>query len=370
MDGISDRAERLVAEQQFGVEKSFEICMGMYSTVKTYNLKEHIIQPYQNPIHTTEPIFYYHSDHLGSASFLTDNNGNETQQLVYLPFGEDWVDKKYNSPAYTTPYKFNGKEKDLESGYNYYGARYYCDWLNIWLSVDPLSDRGPWISSYAYCFNNPIQLTDPDGKWPISAPFLFLYLKKAKEMESFGKTSNIRQLGYAMQHPINAARVGSAIDGGCNISSTAHNFAFNIQKRLGLSGGKEGDQRNAIRHTLWQAIITKEMGTDHAERIGNAHEDNLDVDLSKRIFGSIDQADKAVDLLNNNIGRKIGADNKGASNKTLAGKVMETFYKQGLWTVTRNGDGSFSIQREKISREQYNAAMKEINKKNNNGLDS
>ncbi len=83
----------------------------------------------------------YHSDHLGSASFLTDNNGNETQQLVYLPFGEDWVDLKYNTQQFETPYKFNGKEKDLESGYNYYGARYYCDWLSIWLSVDPLSDR-------------------------------------------------------------------------------------------------------------------------------------------------------------------------------------------------------------------------------------
>ncbi len=102
--------------------------------------------------------------HLGSASFLTDNNGNETQQLVYLPFGEDWVDKKYNSPAYTTPYKFNGKEKDPESGYNYYGARYYYDWATIWLSVDPLSDKYPHLTSYNYCANNPVMLVDPDGR--------------------------------------------------------------------------------------------------------------------------------------------------------------------------------------------------------------
>ena len=103
------------------------------------------------------------SDHLGSASFLTDNNGNETQELVYLPYGEDWVDIKYNTQQFETPYKFNGKEKDLESGYSYYGARYYYDWLSIWLSVDPLSDKYPSTSSYAYCRNNPIMLIDPDG---------------------------------------------------------------------------------------------------------------------------------------------------------------------------------------------------------------
>ncbi len=107
--------------------------------------------------------FYYHSDHLGSASFLTDRDGYETQQLVYLPFGEDWVDMKYNTSQYDTPYKFNGKEKDEETGYNNYGARYYYDWASIWLSVDPMSDKYPSTSSYAYCRNNPIMLVDPDG---------------------------------------------------------------------------------------------------------------------------------------------------------------------------------------------------------------
>ncbi len=128
------------------------------------NLYETIVRLYEGQIHSDEPIFYYHSDHLGSASFLTDNNGKETQQLVYLPYGEDWVDLKYNTQQFETPYKFNGKEKDLESGYNYYGARYYYDWLSIWLSVDPLSDKYPHLTSYNYCANNPVMLVDPDGR--------------------------------------------------------------------------------------------------------------------------------------------------------------------------------------------------------------
>ena len=128
----------------------------MKTTILTYN--------------QTEPSFYYHSDHLGSASFLTDETGAETQQLVYLPFGEDWVDKKYNNPKFQTPYKFNGKEKDPETGYNYFGARYYTDWASIWLSVDPMSDKYPHLTSYNYCANNPVMLIDPDGKegWPIT----------------------------------------------------------------------------------------------------------------------------------------------------------------------------------------------------------
>ena len=140
-----------------------------------------------------------HSDHLGSASFLTDRDGYETQQLVYLPFGElrsnreylnvknqnsheqHWVDKKYNTSQYDTPYKFNGKEKDEElrsnreynninnkyheqTGYNNYGARYYYDWASIWLSVDPMSDKYPHLTSYNYCANNPVMLVDPDGR--------------------------------------------------------------------------------------------------------------------------------------------------------------------------------------------------------------
>ena len=59
----------------------------------------------------------------------------------------------------------NGKEKDYESGFHYYGARYYwSELLTGWLSVDPMSDKYPGISSYAYCTWNPVKLVDPDGK--------------------------------------------------------------------------------------------------------------------------------------------------------------------------------------------------------------
>jgi len=59
----------------------------------------------------------------------------------------------------------NGKEKDYESGFHYYGARYYwSELLTGWLSVDPMMDKYPGISPYNYCMWNPIKLIDPDGR--------------------------------------------------------------------------------------------------------------------------------------------------------------------------------------------------------------
>jgi RHS repeat-associated protein len=59
---------------------------------------------------------------------------------------------------------FSDKEKDEETGYHYFGARYYDSDLSIWLSVDPLAGKHPNMSPYAYCANNPIRYIDPDGR--------------------------------------------------------------------------------------------------------------------------------------------------------------------------------------------------------------
>ena len=60
---------------------------------------------------------------------------------------------------------FTGKERDSETGFSYFGARYYdSDLMTGWLSVDPMVDKFPNISPYAYCTWNPIKLVDPDGE--------------------------------------------------------------------------------------------------------------------------------------------------------------------------------------------------------------
>lgn len=64
-----------------------------------------------------------------------------------------------------------GKELDRETGYGYFGARYMDHGvLTMWLSVDPMADKYPSISPYAYCAWNLMRTVDPDGKEPIK-PF-------------------------------------------------------------------------------------------------------------------------------------------------------------------------------------------------------
>ena len=110
----------------------------------------------------TEDIFFYHSDHLGSTSYITDAKANITQFDAYLPYGELLVDEHTSSED--MPYKFNGKEFDEETGLYYYGARYYDPRVSLWLSTDPYEDKYPFVNSYCYVLNNPIKLIDPDGK--------------------------------------------------------------------------------------------------------------------------------------------------------------------------------------------------------------
>ena len=60
--------------------------------------------------------------------------------------------------------RFTGKEKDSDSGYYYFGARYFMPNLSIWNSVDPMADKYPSMSPYNYCAWNPMKLVDPNGE--------------------------------------------------------------------------------------------------------------------------------------------------------------------------------------------------------------
>ena len=105
--------------------------------------------------------FYYHPDHLGSSSYITNLDGEVSQHIEYVPFGEVFIEERNNT--WNTPYLFNAKEFDEETGLYYYGARYYEPRLSLWMSVDPLTEKNNDVSGYIYCHNRPTILTDPTG---------------------------------------------------------------------------------------------------------------------------------------------------------------------------------------------------------------
>jgi RHS repeat-associated protein len=109
-------------------------------------------------------VFFYHPDHLGSTSYVTDADGNIAQHVEYIPYGEVFVEERNNS--FSTNYLFNAKELDNETGLYYYGARYLDPTGAMWLSVDPMWEKYAGMSPYNYCMGNPVKMVDPDGNAP------------------------------------------------------------------------------------------------------------------------------------------------------------------------------------------------------------
>jgi len=105
--------------------------------------------------------YFYHPDHLGSATYITGNDGRVRQHIEYTAFGETFVEEHTSSD--TQPYLYNGKELDSETGLYYYGARYYDPVTSIWASVDPMAGKYTGWSPYNYTLLNPLINTDPSG---------------------------------------------------------------------------------------------------------------------------------------------------------------------------------------------------------------
>ena len=111
-------------------------------------------------------VYWYHPDYLGNTEYITDMNGEAFQYFWYSPWGESWVEEHSGSGSYESPYRFNAKELDGETGLYYYGARYRDPRAIPWLSVDPLAKKFPEWNPYNFCLNNPILFVDPDGRAP------------------------------------------------------------------------------------------------------------------------------------------------------------------------------------------------------------
>jgi RHS repeat-associated protein len=119
-----------------------------------------------------EFLYFFHPDHLGSTSYVTDDKGAVYEHLQYFPFGETWVQE--GQPSQRIPYLFTSKELDEETGLYYFGARYYDARTSLWVSVDPVVPRvlgdveshprlTAKLSMYSYVESNPLKLVDPSG---------------------------------------------------------------------------------------------------------------------------------------------------------------------------------------------------------------
>ncbi len=136
---------------------------------------EYAAQP--NPSDCGTSPCYLTVDHLGSTRLLTDANGKPAKRFDYLPFGEEvfaGIGGRTAAQGYQTgpdpvnP-KFTGKQRDNETGLDFFEKRYDSSAQGRFTSPDPvfasaahLADPQMW-NEYAYVRNNPLGLTDPTG---------------------------------------------------------------------------------------------------------------------------------------------------------------------------------------------------------------
>jgi RHS repeat-associated protein len=182
--------------------------------------------------------------------------GNITQHVEYIPFGEVFVEER--NEKWNTPYLFNGKELDEETGLYYYGARYLDQKLSIWLSVDPLATIIPTLSPYSYVRNNPTNYIDPYG--------LFETKKEAKE--------------YRKEHGING-KIQRNKDGSFSIDDRKNGVSYTRirdgEERSNTTGA-DGVEQSALvvgeRDKISNTLKNIAQANDVVDNIGNSLESN------------------------------------------------------------------------------------------------
>ena len=120
----------------------------------------------------TEQVFYYHTDAIGSVRMITDGTGQVVARYDYLPFGEP-CGSLCGTTSAPDKRQFAGKERDQETGFDYFGARHYAYQSGRFTVVDPVmgdpTNPQTW-NRYVYALNNPLRYVDPAGlfEWDTS----------------------------------------------------------------------------------------------------------------------------------------------------------------------------------------------------------
>jgi RHS repeat-associated protein len=125
----------------------------------------------ENPVAPSKPgvAYFFHVDHIGSTSVLTDESGAVYQSLEYFSDGETWIDRAPSKPV--NGYLFTGKPFDPDTGFYDFGQRFYDPRTSLWLGQDPAFEasaesgapRPIALSLSAFAAHNPLRIVDRDG---------------------------------------------------------------------------------------------------------------------------------------------------------------------------------------------------------------
>ena len=133
---------------------------------------------------------YYLKDHQGNNRVVISQSGTVEETNHYYPFGGAFA-----STSNVQPYKYNGKELDSKKGLNWYdyGARHYDAALGRFTTVDSLAEKHYSESLYTYCYSNPINCIEPNGKDGI-----YIAFPDYKISTPIGKIGNLGHAGVLL----------------------------------------------------------------------------------------------------------------------------------------------------------------------------
>jgi RHS repeat-associated protein len=199
-DGESERAKKTTGKKTtLYISNAFEIINGVKTTyIFAGNLR--IAK------RTAAGITFFHKDHLGSSTVMTNNDSDSTQvkeSTEYLPYGSD----RLHTGAVQSNYKFTDQERDTSTGLYNYNARLYDPVIGRFVSADgivPYPYDPQSLNRYSYVYNNPLGYTDPSGHMGDSAA-----LAAAEEDRDIENSDNPG--GWTLSNSGNGSRI---TDGG------------------------------------------------------------------------------------------------------------------------------------------------------------
>ncbi|HZI57374.1 MAG TPA: RHS repeat-associated core domain-containing protein [Verrucomicrobiae bacterium] len=213
----------------------------------------------------TGGVFYYFSDHLKTASVITDSAGVIKAESDYYPWGGElqFVNNDSND------YKFTGKKRDIETGLDYFGARYYSNELGRFVSADwsavpvpvPYADFGDpqSLNLYGYVRGLPTTRFDADGHDDVDKARRQAVRdawKQEKALIAAGQEGTVKWTDAQKAELLKTGKVKgfeghhiNSVNGSPELASNPNNIKF-VEGRVKNLAEHAGDFRNATKGAL------------------------------------------------------------------------------------------------------------------------
>jgi RHS repeat-associated protein len=252
------------------------------------------------------------ADRLGNIDTLTDAQGVVVDKRTFDSFGRVLSE---TNPSMSFRYGYTGRERDLESGLDYYRARYYDPNVGRFISVDPMGFGAGDTNLYRYVGNSSTNATDPSGEisWSDAQNYAYGGLENTdKFVAGFadkltgGYTTKLRTEIY-----------------GDRVAGQHEGFAFNLGQSVGLATG----------------LVTIGLATGGAGTIGGGLDLGVQLRQNQGDFSQVRLDSIAISA----VGGKIGASVSGGLGKggalVAGGAFAETGLGLGARTAINAGVG-------------------------------